>query len=352
VAETSIEWASHVYNPFTGCDRVTPGCAHCYALTMAKRLQAMGNVRYQNDGDSKASGPGFGFTVHWDKLENPPQFPAGARVFVNSMSDVFHEQAPDGAVGQLINVMALQPDVDFLVLTKRPERMRDLVTRWYSGGLDGYGNPSRELGTVERPVRNVWLGVTIENRRFVHRADLLRETPAAVRFISAEPLLGPLVPPVAHGTDAWRGCRLPWLARRQGRHHTPPARPHLDRLADRRRRVRPRRTPLRPRTGSATCATPALHSGTAFFLKQLGGHPDKRGHEKALLDGAGQPCPPEIVWSPDNALVLCAEPAPNRCHNRHTLAFRRIPQSALRPENWRFACELDLEWVLRTEYPS
>jgi hypothetical protein len=73
---------------------------------------------------------------------------------------------------------------------------------------------------------------------------------------------------------------------------------------------------------------------------------------KRLLGQKGQPCPPEIVWSPDNALVLCAEPAPNRCHNRHTLAFRRIPQSALRPENWRFACELDLEWVLRTEYPS
>lgn len=201
MAETSIEWATEVWNPFTGCDRVSPGCAHCYAATSAARLQRqeLGRIakaraegkpdpktRYQKDGHPLSSGPGFGFTVHWDKLENPPRFKPGARVFVNSMSDVFHEEAPVGAIADMWDVFVDRPDVQFLVLTKRPERMQKLLTVW------------DETDRVENfppigPLPNVWLGVTIENRKFVHRADILRDTPAAVRFISAEPLLGPLV---------------------------------------------------------------------------------------------------------------------------------------------------------------
>lgn len=195
MSTTSIEWATHVWNPFTGCDRVSPGCANCYAATTAESNQRKERgriakaeregkprpkVRYQNDGDPKSSGPGFGFTVHWDRLENPDRWPAGARVFVNSMSDVFHEEAPTAAIQRLWRVMRDQPAVNFLILTKRPERM----LAWVSA--------NNEVTVPTLP--NVWLGVSIENRRFVHRADLLRETPAAVRFISAEPLLGPLVP--------------------------------------------------------------------------------------------------------------------------------------------------------------
>jgi protein gp37 len=127
--ETTIEWATHVWNPFTGCDRVSPSCARCYAATAAASLKrreqgridkaiAEGRpepkVRYQRDGDPKSSGPGFGFTVHWDKLENPERFPAGARVFVNSMSDVFHEDAPYEAISLLFDAMAEQPKVNFL----------------------------------------------------------------------------------------------------------------------------------------------------------------------------------------------------------------------------------------------
>ena len=198
--ETAIEWATHVWNPFTGCDIVSAGCGKCYAKPTAASLKRREQgrldkaeregrpapkVRYQNDGDPKTSGPGFGFTVHWDKLENPERFPAGARVFVNSMSDVFHEEAPDDAIGKIFETAVLQPRADFLILTKRPERMLDYFRR----GADLMGLTLEEL----KPWPNVWLGVSIENRDFVHRADLLRQTPAAVRFISAEPLLGPLV---------------------------------------------------------------------------------------------------------------------------------------------------------------
>lgn len=200
MAETAIEWATEVWNPFTGCDRVSPGCAHCYAATQAASLQrkergriakarAEGKpdpkVRYQNDGDPKTSGPGFSFTVHWDKLLHPPRFKPGARVFVNSMSDVFHEEAPPRALSLMWQVFFERQDVDFLVLTKRPERMRTVLTDW---------ERHEDAAPGMFPLPNVWLGTSIENRKFVGRADILRDTPAAIRFISAEPLLGPLIP--------------------------------------------------------------------------------------------------------------------------------------------------------------
>jgi protein gp37 len=212
VARTSIEWATHVWNPFTGCDRVSPGCAHCYAAQQAPRLKGYGNPRYQVDGDPRTSAPGFGFTVHWDKLERPERFPKGARVFVNSMSDVFHDEASESALAALWRAFAAQPDVNFLVLTKRPERMRAVL----ADRADFLG-PIGQL--LPLPLPNVWLGVSIENRRFVHRADLLRETPAAVRFISAEPLLGPLLSPestygphpFADGHPSLDLYRIDWL---------------------------------------------------------------------------------------------------------------------------------------------
>jgi protein gp37 len=203
MSTTSIEWATHVSNPFTGCDRVSPGCAHCYALDYAARLKVMPNsaAKYANDGNPKTSGPGFGFTVHDQELDHPKRFPKGARVFVNSMSDVFHEEATDEQIARLFASIGRQHWANFLILTKRPERMHELLNTERFGEMVGEAlylihdvDTNEEPGWApDDPSPNVWLGISIENRRFVDRADLLRETPAAVRFISAEPLLGPLV---------------------------------------------------------------------------------------------------------------------------------------------------------------
>lgn len=283
MSATAIEWATHSWNPFTGCDIVSTGCKHCYAKTMAKRLRAMGNPRYQNDGEEPTSGPGFKFTVHWDKLEDPQRFPAGARVFVNSMSDVFHEKATPKAIAALWAAMSMQPDVTFLILTKRPQYMRPVLcnfrfwlevnARRMERGVPVLPGGMSEYAAGEDRLPNVWLGVSIENKGTIDRADILREAPAAVRFISAEPLLMDL----AGVVNRQRGYKQPywtvpplrldgidWLI--AGGESGPGARPcDLDWL----------------RWLRDEC----VHTGTAFFLKQLGGHPDKRGGEKAVLDG-------------------------------------------------------------------
>jgi protein gp37 len=215
MSTTKIEWATHVLNAFTGCDRVSAGCASCYAVptAAANKRKELGRarvareagkpepvMRYQLDGDPRTSGPGFGFAVHWDKLLKPHRFPAGARVFVNSMSDVFHEDAPLDALAALWCVFLRQPEVNWLVLTKRADRMRAVLNDrswWEAVGirlLDATPQTTHIAwhgDTLPAPA-NVWLGVTVENRSFVHRADDLRATPAAVRFVSAEPLLGQL----------------------------------------------------------------------------------------------------------------------------------------------------------------
>jgi protein gp37 len=189
---TTIEWTDATWNPVTGCDRVSPGCAHCYALDLAARLKAMGQPRYQRDGDPRTSGPGFGVTLHPDKLVEPLRWRKPRMVFVNSMSDLFHEEIPYEFIREVFNVMRRcngeivaatgkpNPAHTFQVLTKRPEQALAL---WRE----------RKLGFETWPP-NVWLGVSIENARYTWRADVLREIPAAVRFISAEPLLGSLFP--------------------------------------------------------------------------------------------------------------------------------------------------------------
>lgn len=198
---TAISWSDATWNPTTGCDRVSPGCAHCYALDLAARLKKMGAPAYQNDGDPSTSGPGFALTLHPDRLDQPLRWRKPRRIFVNSMSDLFHERVPLTFVHAVFAVMAACHGHTFQVLTKRPERM----ARWSmdTALLPTYG---RQLGlehvamtfgvdvscAPEWPLPNVWLGTSIENDRFVARADALRATPAAVRFISAEPLLGPL----------------------------------------------------------------------------------------------------------------------------------------------------------------
>jgi protein gp37 len=171
---TAIEWTDATWNPVTGCSKVSPGCAHCYAETLALTRLA-----------GKPGYPGLPWTpenaaanvvLHPDRLDLPLRWRKPRRVFVNSMSDLFHEQVPEEFIHRVWVVMESAPSHTFQVLTKRPERMRDILTGCLS----------------DRVLPNVWLGTSIENDRYVGRADALRETPAAVRFISAEPLLGPL----------------------------------------------------------------------------------------------------------------------------------------------------------------
>lgn len=194
MAETAIEWATHVWNPVTGCSQVSPGCAHCYALAYAGRLKAMGQAKYQRDG-GRGSGPGFGVTLHEHELEAPERWRKPRRVFVNSMSDLFHEEVPFDFVAQVLEAIAGAARHTFLILTKRPERVLDFFES-ERAGEGWYGFPD-----------NVWMGVTIENRRFVGRADVLRDIPADTLFVSAEPLLGPLLNERGfpeRGGRAWR----------------------------------------------------------------------------------------------------------------------------------------------------
>jgi len=124
---TGIEWCDETWNCVTGCDKVSPGCDHCYALTMAKRLKGMGQTKYQNDGDPRTSGPGFGLTVHPDVLDLPLRWRKPRRVFVNSMSDLFHDGVPDEFIAKVFGIMALARRHTFQILTKRPGRMRSLL---------------------------------------------------------------------------------------------------------------------------------------------------------------------------------------------------------------------------------
>lgn len=173
---SAIEWTDLTWNPTTGCRRVSAGCDNCYAAVLAKRLKAMGNPRYQKDG---RDGPGFGLTVHWDKVSEPLRWRKPRRVFVNSMSDLFHPGVPEAFLRAVFSIMGECLHHRFQILTKRPERMARLVPRLLDVS-DGV------------PLQNVWLGTSIESAEFVSRADALRATPARIRFLSLEPLLGPL----------------------------------------------------------------------------------------------------------------------------------------------------------------
>jgi len=174
MAERSgIEWTEVTWNPTTGCDRTSPGCDNCYALTLAKRLKAMGQAKYQNDGDPRTSGPGFALTLHEDVLDAPYSWSRHRTVFVNSMSDLFHEDVPESFISRVFDVMANTPQHTYQVLTKRSKRLA-------------------RLGPLLDWPSNVWMGVSVENQRYAFRVDHLRQVPAAVRFLSIEPLLGPV----------------------------------------------------------------------------------------------------------------------------------------------------------------
>ncbi|WP_419926024.1 DUF5131 family protein [Candidatus Poriferisocius sp.] len=170
---STIEWTEATWNPTTGCDQLSPGCDNCYALTLAKRLKAMGNPKYQEDGASRTSGPGFALTLHKDELALPHRWKSPRVIFVNSMSDLFHPEVPDEFIEDVFQVMADTPRHTYQVLTKRSQRLLKLSTR---------------LSWPD----NIWMGVSVETDRYCFRVDHLRKVPAAIRFVSAEPLLGEL----------------------------------------------------------------------------------------------------------------------------------------------------------------
>lgn len=175
---SKIEWTNETWNPVTGCDRVSPGCDNCYALTMSARLKAMDQPKYQTDGRPETSGPGFGVQTHPDTLDEPLRWRKPRRVFVNSMSDLFHPQVPDEFIARVFAVMLDTPQHTYQVLTKRPKRMRSFVHLWLGESWAQW-------------LDNLWLGVSVEDQeRADQRIPLLLDTPAAIRFVSAEPLLG------------------------------------------------------------------------------------------------------------------------------------------------------------------
>jgi protein gp37 len=170
---SAIEWTEATWNPTTGCDKTSPGCDNCYALTLAKRLKSMGQPKYQRDGDPHTSGPGFALTLHPETLDIPLAWSAPRVIFVNSMSDLFHPDVPESFIRDVFDVIATTPQHTYQVLTKRSKRLAAIEDR------------------LHWP-QNLWMGVSVESARYAFRIDHLRQVRAAVRFVSAEPLLGPL----------------------------------------------------------------------------------------------------------------------------------------------------------------
>ncbi|MFE4995703.1 DUF5131 family protein [Streptomyces mirabilis] len=247
---SAIEWTEATWNPTTGCDRVSEGCDNCYALTLAKRLKAMGSPKYQADGDPRTSGPGFGLTVHPDALRVPYGWKSPRTVFVNSMSDLFHARVPLDYVRRVFDVIAETPQHTYQVLTKRARRLRQVADR------------------LEWPA-NLWMGVSVESAKELPRVDDLRRVPAAVKFLSCEPLLGPL--------DGLELTGIDWVIAggESGPGHRPLEEAWVTQIRD-------------------ICQ----EAGVSFFFKQWGGRTPKAGGRE--LDGR--------TWDdmPDRQLVLPA----------------------------------------------
>lgn len=203
---TGISWTDTTWNPVHGCDRVSPGCSNCYALTMARRIKAMGQAGYQKDGSPATSGPGFAVTLAPEALTQPLHWRNPRRVFVDSMGDLFHDSVPGTYIAKVWAIMALAPQHTFQILTKRHARMRSLLANpEFEAQVDRVlltmpelSNPrltrrSWPLPKAGWPLPNVWLGVSAESQQWADtRIPALLDTPAAVRFLSLEPLLGPV----------------------------------------------------------------------------------------------------------------------------------------------------------------
>ena len=184
MAASDIEWTEATWNPIAGCKIVSPGCTNCYAMRMAARLQAMGMEKYA--GTTRKSGKRHVWTgkvnVDRDALTAPLAWKKPQRIFVNSMSDLFQDKAAEKFIRQVWGVMARAHWHSFQILTKRPERMLALLSR---------------SGFPVLP--NVWLGASVESGDYLGRIEVLRRVPARVRFISFEPLLGPILDPDLSG---------------------------------------------------------------------------------------------------------------------------------------------------------
>jgi protein gp37 len=174
---SDIEWTDATWNPIVGCAMVSPGCTNCYAMRMAARLQSMGMTQYR--GITRRSGDRFVWTgrlrVNERALEAPLHWKNSKKIFVNSMSDLFQDGVDRSVVARVWEVMQRTPRHVYQILTKRPDRMREIL-----------------VGLSLPVLSNVWLGASVENREFIDRIDMLRRTPARVRFISFEPLIGPV----------------------------------------------------------------------------------------------------------------------------------------------------------------
>jgi protein gp37 len=221
-----IEWTHATWNPVTGCDKVSPGCAHCYAEAFAERFRGVSGHPYEQ---------GFDLKLWPERLSIPLMWKRPRLIFVNSMSDLFHEAIPLDFVRAVFSTMHQAQWHTFQILTKRADRLAEIAP---------------QLHWPE----NVWMGVSIENHRFVYRADRLRTVPAAVRFVSAEPLLGPL-----HGL---RLEGISWLIAggESGHGHRPVKVEWIRELRDR-----------------------CQQEGVPFFFKQWGGRFSKSGGRQ--LDG-------------------------------------------------------------------
>ncbi len=161
---SGIEWTESTWNPLTGCNKTSPGCKHCYAERMAKRLQAMGQPNYAN---------GFKLSMHEAILRKPLEWKTPQVIFVNSMSDLFHEKVPVDFIQKTFDVMRRAYWHQFQVLTKRAKRLAEISPQ------------------IDWP-ENVWMGVSVENQEYISRIDYLRRTGAKIKFLSLEPLLGPI----------------------------------------------------------------------------------------------------------------------------------------------------------------
>lgn len=223
---TSIEWTEASWNPVTGCSKVSEGCLHCYAERLAGRLCSMGLKTYRN---------GFSVTLHQDALTIPLRWKKPRMIFVNSMSDLFHEEVPDEFIVSVFKVMAEAPRHTFQILTKRPDRLFELDERltW---------------------LPNVWMGVSVELEKHLCRIDCLRKTSAAVKFVSFEPLLGPM--------DGVNLSGMDWVI--VGGESGPGARPMKAEWVQ-------------------SLRDAAVHSEIPFFFKQWGGV-NRKAHGR-LLDG-------------------------------------------------------------------
>ena len=183
---TAIEWTDYSWNPVTGCTPISEGCENCYARRMAQRLR--GRFGYSADAPFKV-------TLHPDRLEEPFRWHKPRKVFVCSMGDLFHEQVPDEYIAKVWEVMSNASQHTFIVLTKRPQRMKEFIERlgWYIH--DREGNPTEAVLDKggKYTLKNVWLGVTVENQEQADkRIPILLQIPAVVRFVSVEPMLGPV----------------------------------------------------------------------------------------------------------------------------------------------------------------